>query len=481
MSAQLITRRRRAGVTALLTAAGVLLATAGPAAAESAKAATSMTPQLHEAIEARIAEFQAQVGAPGISVAVVMPGADGTGPEVTTFVTGTPTLGSGLSVDPTTQFEIGSETKVFTSDLLASLVAEGRVSLDDPVQQYAPAGTTVPVWTDPDTGQVTQITLRDLATHQAALPDSALNYWTPCDGVPGECNPQPHYTRELLWEGLAQTQLLWKPGTNWLYSNFGFGILGTILADLVEPPSGSERPAYEAVIRKTFVDALGMTSTTLGTGPRIATPYASDGSSTIYWDDTNALAGEGGLVSDVVDMATWTKAHLGYLPADAPQGVQTMKDTLQPQSTITTYCQAPDDCSPVTDFQMGLAWQLYPAGTNGIDAAWAFKNGGTAGFSADTTLAPDRGIGVTTMWNIQRASGSDPELGIQLLKLILQHEDKPVPDDKPHGEHHEPAALADTGSSGAETVLPVLLGLSLLALGAVLVVRRPRRPVSPRR
>lgn len=467
-----IARRRMAGAAALLTVAGVLLAAAGPAAAEGTKPPTSMTPQLHEAIQSRVAEFQSRIGAPGVSVAVVMPGSDGAGPAVTTFVAGTPTVGSGQSVEPTTQFEIGSETKVFTSDLLASLLAEGRVSLDDPVQKYAPQDITVPVWTDTDTGEVTQITLRDLATHQAGLPDSSFNYWTPCDGKPAGCNPQPDFTRELLWDGLANTQLLWKPGTNWFYSNFGFGLLGTILADLVQPPTGSERPAYEAVIKKTFVDALGMTSTTLGTGPRIATPYGSDGSVSYYWDDTNALAGEGGLVSDVVDMSTWTKAHLGYLPAEAPQGVQTMKDTLQPQSTITSSCSAPDptSCAPVTPFQMGLAWQLYPAGTNGIDAPWAFKNGGTAGFSTDTTLAPDRGIGVTTMWNMQRAGETDPELGIGLLALILQHEDKPAPEPKP--------ALADTGS--AETALPVLLGLSLLVLGAVLVVRRPRRPAAPR-
>ncbi|WP_378143991.1 serine hydrolase domain-containing protein [Cnuibacter sp. UC19_7] len=474
MSASTTGRRRLAGMAALVTVAAVLLAAASPAAAATGTPPTSMTPQLHDAIEARIADFQAQVGAPGIAVAVVMPGADGAGPEVTRFVTGTPTVGSGLSVEPTTQFEIGSETKVFTTDLLASLLAEGRVSLDDPVQKYAPAGTTVPVWTDSDTGEVTQITLRDLATHQAGLPDSAFNYWTPCEGQPDGCNPQPDYTRELLWKGLAGTQLLWQPGTNWLYSNFGFGLLGTILADLVQPPTGSERPAYEAVIKDTFVDALGMTSTTLGTGPRIATPYGSDGSVSYYWDDTNALAGEGGLVSDLEDMTTWTEAHLGYLPADAPQAVQTMKDTLQPQSTITTTCSDddPTSCAAVPAFQMGLAWQLYSAGTNGIDTPWAYKNGGTAGFSTDTTLAPERGLGVTTMWNIQRATGSDPELGIELLKLIMQHEDRPVPAENPGGDHHKPA-LAETGSG--DIALPTLLGLSLLVAGAVLVLRRTGR------
>ncbi|MFF2053603.1 serine hydrolase domain-containing protein [Leifsonia sp. NPDC058194] len=474
----------RIGAVAMAMAAGMLAAGAAlPAAAVevSADSGDEMTPELQSRIQERIAAFQAKYGIVGVSVAVVTPSAGRTEPVVTRFAVGAPAQGSSTPVDSSTQFEIGSETKIFTTDLLTSLIAEGRVSLDDPVQKYAPAGITVPVWTDQQTGATTEITLRDLATHQAGLPDSPLNYWEPC-GTLTDCNPQPDYTQKMLWHGLADHPLLWKPGTNWLYSNFGFGLLGTILANVIAPTPETEPPAYLSALQGAFLDDLGMSSTLLGTGPRIATPYASDNSVSYYWDDTNALAGEGGLVSDADDMATWVEAHLGYGSAGAPLGVRTMADTLHPVSTITTMCSEPDvsSCTPVTDFQMGLGWQLYPGTSNGMGADWAFKNGGTAGFSTDTTLAPSRGVGVTTMWNQQRAAGTDPELGTELLSLILNFRPAPA-----HGgdEHHDRGRdrreLAESGSDASAPLLAGFAAAALIAAGAILSVRR-RGAAGPR-
>ena len=95
-------------------------------------------------------------------------------PNVQYLVAGKPDLASSAPVTPLTQFEISSETKTFTAALLATLVAEGKVQLDDPVQKYAPAGITVPTWIQD--GKTTQITLRDLATHQSGLPDTPGNF-----------------------------------------------------------------------------------------------------------------------------------------------------------------------------------------------------------------------------------------------------------------------------------------------------------------
>lgn len=321
---------------------------------------TAMSPELQTEIQKRVDAFQAQYNIVGVSAAVVTRDPASGKPVTTHFFAGSPTLGSPARVDASTQFEIASETKVYTSDLLAYLVAKGRVSLDDTVQKYAPEGIVVPTWTNPD-GTHTEITLRDLATHQAALPDIPANYWEPCNEVSGCLNPLPLYTRKLLWDAVSTQPLLWKPGTNWLYSNFGFGLLGTILADLIDPPKApTDPPNYSSALRSTFLDDLGMPSTALGTGPRIATPYQTDTDHKVntvapYLDDTNALAGSGGLVSDANDMATWVKAHLGDIPADAPLGVHTMADTLKPQSTITTICQEPQlsTCAPTTGLLHG--------------------------------------------------------------------------------------------------------------------------------
>ena len=43
---------------------------------------------------------------------------------------------NGKSVDEQTIYEIGSISKVFTSFLLAKMVEEGKMSLDDPIDKY---------------------------------------------------------------------------------------------------------------------------------------------------------------------------------------------------------------------------------------------------------------------------------------------------------------------------------------------------------
>ena len=57
-----------------------------------------------------------------------------------------------------------SLTKIFTTDLLTKLVADGAVRLDDPLQRFAaPTRTLVPK-------RIMPITLADLATHTSGLP-----------------------------------------------------------------------------------------------------------------------------------------------------------------------------------------------------------------------------------------------------------------------------------------------------------------------
>lgn len=70
--------------------------------------------------------------------------------------------------NPTTLFEIGSITKVFTALLLADMAVKGEVKLDDPVAKYLPAGSLSAFGNRP-------ITLRDLASHYSGLPRLPAN------------------------------------------------------------------------------------------------------------------------------------------------------------------------------------------------------------------------------------------------------------------------------------------------------------------
>jgi D-alanyl-D-alanine-carboxypeptidase/D-alanyl-D-alanine-endopeptidase len=97
-------------------------------------------------------------GAPGLIIAVVR-GDD-------SFVAGFGKTGPDNETEPDGQsiFRLGSVSKVFATDVLAKLVAQGRVSLTDPLSRYAPDGVTVKSFAGKP------FTLLDLATHSAGLP-----------------------------------------------------------------------------------------------------------------------------------------------------------------------------------------------------------------------------------------------------------------------------------------------------------------------
>lgn len=444
---------------AVLAAAAVVALTAStvsPAAAAGATSYVEMTPALQAQIQTMVEDFRTLHTISGITVAVVTPDPNSSDPVITTFAAGEPSFGSGTPVDASTQFEIGSETKAFTGDLLAYLVADGRIGLDDLVQDYAPLGITVPEFFDPGTGISTPITLRDLATHQSGLPDRPANFDDGC-AVPGCPNPRPGYTQTMLWDGIESQLLYWAPGTNWLYSNWGFGLLGTILSQVANTVPIADPPAYELALDEAFLLDLGMSSTELEPlVPTIATPYTTTNVPAFLWHNTNAISGAGGLISNANDMATWVAAHLGYNTAGASLGVRSMADSLQPASTITTVCSTAVDCDPVT-FQMGFAWQLYDATHANMGAPWAFKNGGTAGSSTDTMLAPSLRTGVTAMFNQER-NGND-QFGGGILRLLIAN---------------QTTVLPATGSGGDGVLVVGLGAVVLVGLGATLLANRRR-------
>lgn len=65
-----------------------------------------------------------------------------------------------LRADPSTVFEVGSITKVFTGELLAEAIDRGEVRADDPVGDHLDLGDS----------PVASATLRDLAAHRSGLP-----------------------------------------------------------------------------------------------------------------------------------------------------------------------------------------------------------------------------------------------------------------------------------------------------------------------
>jgi D-alanyl-D-alanine-carboxypeptidase/D-alanyl-D-alanine-endopeptidase len=266
-----------------------------------------------------------------------------------------------------------SLTKIMTTDLLVKLVADGRVSLSDPLQKFAPHNVTVPVRTV--TGQSGRpITLRDLATHTAGFPRE----------IAYPAGDSGHFTfpdYSFRWQWLPGYRLRFLPGTAAHYSNIGFDLLADALALAAGKP-------YPQLFADRIAKPLGLRDTTLSPTPgqcaRLLVGARNDGRCA----DTTAAAGSGGMYSTANDMTRWLKYLLG-LP-----GVPVHQD---PAATAT-YIPASE-----LRWTQGIGRAGVP---NGIGLGWVHinqpddptmiieKTGGGAGYTTYIALNPARHIGI---------------------------------------------------------------------------------------
>jgi D-alanyl-D-alanine-carboxypeptidase/D-alanyl-D-alanine-endopeptidase len=179
---------------------------ARPAAAPSRAAdVPPADPVLAEATDLAGAVMFIESGAPGMVLAIMR------GDRSLVLGYGETKKGNKRTPDGDSLLRLNSITKVFTTEVLVSLVAEGKLGLTDPLQRYA-RDATVPAF------GARPITLLDLATHSAALPREMGE-------APSDAPARAWPTREDRWKWLPGYKLPWAPGTIAAYSNVGFDLL----------------------------------------------------------------------------------------------------------------------------------------------------------------------------------------------------------------------------------------------------------------
>ena len=261
---------------------------------------------------------------------------------------------------PDSIYEIGSLTKTFTGLILAQLVEQGRVKLDEPVRQLLPAGTVAK-----PTG--TEISLLDLTTQHSGLPRMPGNF-KPADPD----NPFADYRAVNLYQYISEHGLEKVGSPKFLYSNLGVGLLGQALADRAGM-------SYPALLAQQVTGPLEMPDTivTLSAAQqsRFIEGHAADHHVVHPWD-LDALAGAGAIRSTAKDMLTYLAAqlHPEKIGSGRSSKVRTLAAALklsqEPQSEV-----APG-------VQIAFGW-LY------ITAEGTYwHNGGTGGFSSFAFFNP---------------------------------------------------------------------------------------------
>ena len=203
-------------------------------------------PPVHCLLEELAAPFVVPSGAPGKAIGLVVGVAKLDARYVTGF--GATTIGGNTPPDGDSIFEIASVTKVYSGYLLARAIQNGEVTLDDSLENTFNINT--PIYGD------RSINLLDLATHTSGLPEYPNNLLNPGPG-----NPAAGYTVELLEEFLASYTLTVEPGTRFLYSNLGSGILGHILV------TASGETSFETLVQREISIPYELTDTLVNLSP----------------------------------------------------------------------------------------------------------------------------------------------------------------------------------------------------------------------
>lgn len=124
-------------------------------------------------------------------------------------------LETNTPIQPTSIFHVASVSKQFTAAAIMLLEREGKLSLDDDIRKYLPE--------IPNYG--TTITIRHLLTHTSGLRDQ----WELLALARGRFDEDRITEADVLDIVSRQKSLNFKPGSEYLYSNTGFTLLGVIV------------------------------------------------------------------------------------------------------------------------------------------------------------------------------------------------------------------------------------------------------------
>jgi D-alanyl-D-alanine carboxypeptidase len=246
-------------------------------------------PETRAALQQIVEQHLTEAGAPGALVGVWIPGR---GTWVHAQGIGDVATSAPIRVADT--FRIGSIAKTFTATVLLQLVDEGRLQLDDRLEQYVfgvPNGD--------------RITIRQVLGMTAGIFSYTLDATFQAEY---EANPLMPFSLQDLLAILRRNSPAFPPGESVQYSDTNYYLLGLIIEQLTGQPVG------EATDRR-ILQPLRLTGTSYPTTPEMPEPYAHGyntepgGTLRDVTRSNPAVAGAAGaMLSTLDDLRLWTEA-----------------------------------------------------------------------------------------------------------------------------------------------------------------------------
>jgi CubicO group peptidase (beta-lactamase class C family) len=282
-------------------------------------------------------------------------------------------LGSSARIDARTNFRLASFTKQFTAMAIMLLVHDGKLRYDESLLEIFP---DFPSYGKP-------ITMRNLLNHTSGLPDYE-DLMDAFEKVKG-----PTWSPEKQIQDAEVLDLLkrenagkFAPGTSWSYSNSGYVVLGTIVANV----SGK---TYADFLRERIFAPLKMNHTVVFQKGRNQVANRAFGHSKekgilkeTDQSSTSATLGDGGIYSNLEDLAKWDDAlrnhtllsEKEFQPAVVPVKLNDGSEPHWPKEAND------DNLHPGKPVSYGFGWFLDPHRIEAREHQRMWHTGSTMGF-----------------------------------------------------------------------------------------------------
>ncbi len=269
-------------------------------------------------------------------------------------------------------FHLASISKTFVATAVMQLVEWGRLELDTPLITYLPDFVL-------DDNRFRQITIRQMLSHTAGMPDTDDYGWD-----------RPEYDDRALERyvhSLANEKLIAAPGEKFSYSNIAFEVLGLLI-------SRTSGLSFEACVEEHILRPLEMNHSTFlkmevapghATTPHILLPPTVVSPEYPY---NRAHAPSSTLHSSALELCNWASMNLSRGEFQGRRILQTtgIDEMWQPyQATGPKY---PDEF-------VGLSWFI----DTSRDERRIGHSGADIGFQSDMVLLPDRSMAVIVLAN----------------------------------------------------------------------------------
>jgi len=290
-------------------------------------------------------------------------------------------LGKPDPVDTATLFAIGSTTKAMTAAAIGMLVDEGKIRWDDPVT------THIPGFQLRDAYLTREVTVRDLLTHRAGLPNADYLWY-------GSDNSAAEILRRVRYVSPA-----YSLRSGFIYQNIMYAAAGQVIAN-------ASAMSWEDFVRTRIFAPLGMQRTVpllsrAGAMANVASPHdrVNDTVRVITNASVDPVASAGSVWSSVADMAKWMQFMLDSGRVGGRRLLQpvTFAELLEPQTMVP-----PGQFYPSARLTKPH-WMTYALGWFQQDyqgRAVSYHTGSIDGMVAIIGLIPDERLGVYVLANL---------------------------------------------------------------------------------